>query len=190
MKLTKAETLLTVVAIAIVILLLYYFKAPKVLPGPISTQEEISEPLKDLTSQITGGTNSYLRGIREVQLMISMNDSARSIANESMLRTELEFNLRRSGLSVIDKMAPYVLFYRVSIQRRDALCIYNSDCHLVERVTFLREEDKPTPGLYQVWNYSLFGTVGASNARDTLIRQAGDVAKEFGQEWAGANAGL
>jgi len=190
MRLTKTDTLWTVAAIVVILALLYYYQAPKVLPTPSAAKENISEPLKDLSSQVTGGSNGYLRGLKEVQLVISMNDNARAMVDENVIRMEMEANLRRLGLSVVARSAPYVLTFALSTQRRDALSVYNSDCHLVERVTFLREGESPMPGLYQLWNVNFMGTVGLDNARDALVRQAGEAAREFAGAWAEANAGL
>jgi hypothetical protein len=187
MKATKTNTLFTVAAIVSVLVLLYFYREPKALPAPVVTKEDVSEPLRNVTSQVSSGVNGYLRGLREVQLVISMNDNAKSVVEENAIRMEMEFNLRRSGLNVVERRAPYVLVYGLSTQSRDSLSVYNADCHLVERVVFLREEEKPTSGLYQVWNAGNFGTVGTDNAKDALVKQSGEAARQFAQAWTDAN---
>lgn len=139
--------------------------------------------------------NESLKGIKAVAVNIILNDDTKKIVDEQKIRTNIELNLRKSGI-IVKENWPIVLNYSLQImpddQKGDQVFSYviSINCNVEEQGTILQNFREPmgVPVLVlnRVWQTGKLGILGTSKL-DSLTKYATECVDEFVNKWLESN---
>lgn len=208
MKLTKLNILLIAIVALLSLLLLYSQgqKESSAIAAPIAptvVTKEVPAKIPDEYQKAMDFFNKfrnfksitnqdeYLKSVKKVQVVVDMDDNAKTIIDETTIKTKIELGLRQAGLTVVENniYTPYIVYCNLNmLSKNNPLCIYLSGLNLYEYGLFLRSNGTTTYDRYRIWQVAdSFGSVGISNARESFIKTVQENTEIFINAWLGAN---
>lgn len=137
--------------------------------------------------------NELLQGVKSINLVISLGDKAHELVDVSILRTKLEFAVRRNGIA-IDEKSPWLLKYAIDGLAMKAgsgnetrQLVFSMNLSLFEAVSILGPDGSKVT-IVPVWTRGTYGNVTYNDASAYLAEQALHRIDEFSNAWLTQNS--